>query len=78
MKLKAWLDSERGRYARLASLLGVTVGRVSQIARDGVPKAHLLAVRDFTGGEVSIEDMLEPALDCGGAELRLTPAEARQ
>ncbi len=59
MRLKHWLDAERGRYRALAATLGVTTGRVSQMARDGVPKAHLIAVRDFTGGEVSIEEMLE-------------------
>ena len=64
MQLKQWLDSERGRYGALASHLGVTLSRVSQIARDGVPKAYLLKVRDFTGGAVSIEEMLAaPAPD---------------
>lgn len=58
MRLKEWLDAERGRYRLLAQALGVTIGRVSQMARSGVPKSHLIAVRDFTGGEVSIEEML--------------------
>ena len=61
MRLKDWLDAERGRYKALADDLGLTVGRVSQMARDGVPKAHLIAVRDFTRGEVSIEEMLDTA-----------------
>lgn len=58
MRLKEWLDAERGRYRLLAQALGVTIGRVSQMARSGVPKSHLIAVRDFTGSEVSIEEML--------------------
>jgi predicted XRE-type DNA-binding protein len=58
-KLKLWLDGEHGRYRALATALGVTKGRVSQMARDGVPKSHLIAVRNFTGGAVSIEEMLE-------------------
>lgn len=58
MHLKDWLDSERGRYSALAIHLGVTLGRVSQIAREGVPKSYLLKVRDFTAGSVSIEEML--------------------
>lgn len=60
MRLKDWLDAERGRYSALADALDVTLSRVSQMARDGVPKAHLIAVRDFTGGAVSIEEMLSP------------------
>ena len=60
MHLREWLDSERGRYGALAAHLGVTLGRVSQMARDGVPKAHMLAVRDFTVGAVTVEEMLAP------------------
>ena len=67
MRLKDWLDAERGRYKALADDLGLTVGRVSQMARDGVPKAHLIAVRDFTGGEVSIEEMLDTATPIAAA-----------
>lgn len=58
MRLKEWLDAERGRYSALATALDVTLSRVSQMAKDGVPKGHLIAVRDFTGGQVSIEEML--------------------
>lgn len=58
MQLKHWLDSERGRYGALATHLGVSLSRVSQIARDGVPKTYLLTIRDYTDGAVSIEDML--------------------
>lgn len=56
--LKAWLDEERGRYTALAAHLGVSKGRVSQMANDGVPSKDMLAVRDFTGGEVSLEAMV--------------------
>lgn len=59
MDLKAWLDEERGRYTALASHLGVSVGRISQIADDGVPTKFMFAVRDFTGGSVSLEEMVE-------------------
>lgn len=62
MRLKEWLDSERGRYGALAAHLGLTLSRVSQIARDGVPKSYLLRIRDFTDGAVSIEEMLEPPI----------------
>lgn len=56
--LKAWLDEGRGRYTALAAHLGVSVGRVSQMAKDGVPPKDMLAVRDFTTGEVSLEAMV--------------------
>jgi predicted XRE-type DNA-binding protein len=38
MELKTWLDQERGRYAALAEFLGISAGRMSQIAVDGVPQ----------------------------------------
>lgn len=58
MQLKPWLDGERGRYTALAAHLGVSVGRVSQMAEDGVPPKFMFAVRDFTTGAVSLEDLV--------------------
>lgn len=58
MDLKQWLDGERGRYAALAQHLGISAGRMSQIADGGVPQKFMLAVRDFTAGAVSLEEML--------------------
>ena len=57
--LKTWLSQERGRAKALAACLGVSKARMSQIARGEVPREHLIAVRDFTGGEVSLEAMLK-------------------
>ena len=74
MDLKTWLDGERGRYVYLARKLGVTVGRVSQMARAGVPKAHLVAVRDLTGGDVSLEEMLDPAATPLGGWPEMNPS----
>lgn len=59
MRLRTWLDAERGRYTALAAHLGVTVGRVSQMADTGVSTKFMLAVRDFTSGAVTLEDMVE-------------------
>jgi hypothetical protein len=59
MNLKTWLDEERGRYTALAKHLDVTVGRVSQIADDGVPPKFMLKVRDFSAGVVSLEEMVQ-------------------
>lgn len=56
--LKAWLDEERGRSAALAAHLGVSKGRITQMANDGVPPKDMFAVRDFTQGEVSLESLV--------------------
>lgn len=61
-KLLRWLDAESGRHAGLAAHLGLSKGRISQISRNGVPKRYLIAVREFTGGELSLDDLLEPPL----------------
>lgn len=58
MNLKTWLGEERGRYAALAAHLGVSAGRMSQIADDGVPNKYMEAVRDFTRGVVTLESMV--------------------
>lgn len=59
MNIKTWLNEERGRYTALAAELGVSVGRISQIADDGVPPKYMLSVRYFTAGAVSLESMVE-------------------
>lgn len=65
--LKAWLDDERGRSTALALHLGVTVARVSQMADAGVPPKFMLSVRDFTGGEVSLEALVAARTPDAGA-----------
>lgn len=59
MNLKTWLDAERGRYKALAEHLGVSAGRITQMAEDGVPPKFMLSVRDFTGGAVTLESLVE-------------------
>lgn len=59
MKLKTWLDAERGRCTALAGHLGVSVGRISQMADEGVPVKHMQAVRAFTENSVTLEEMVE-------------------
>lgn len=58
MKLKDWLDAERGRYAALATHLEVSAGRVTQMASDGVPPKFMFTVRDFTAGAVTLEELV--------------------
>lgn len=57
--LKQWLEKERGRSKALAAHLDLTAGRVSQMADDGVPAKYMLAVRDFTQGEVALETLVK-------------------
>jgi DNA-binding transcriptional regulator YdaS (Cro superfamily) len=59
MDLQQWLIAERGRHKALAAHLKVSPGRVSQMAQAGVPIKFMLAVRDFTRGEVTLEDMVK-------------------
>lgn len=63
MLLKDWLKQKRGRKAALAAHLGVHRTMVSQMVSGDVriPPQHYLSIRDFTNGEVSIEDMLPAA-----------------
>lgn len=59
MNLKDWLDAERGRYTELSRLLEVSVSRISQMADHGVPTKYMLTVQEFTGGEVTLQDMVQ-------------------
>lgn len=59
MNLKTWLEAERGRSKALADLLDVSPGRITQMADDGVPPKFMLAVRDFTSGQVTLESLVE-------------------
>ncbi len=42
----------------MAAHLGVSKSRMSQMVSGGVSREHLIAVRDFTKGEVSLEALL--------------------
>ncbi len=59
MELKTWLDAERGRYTALAAHLEVTVGRISQMADEGVPVKYMQSVRSFTKNKVTLEEMVK-------------------
>jgi len=59
MTLGEWLDAERGRAKRLAGHFRVTPSAVSQWRTNGVPVEKMVAVRAFTGGECSIEELLQ-------------------
>ncbi len=58
MKLNEWLDNEVGRTRNLAAHLKRSASAVSQWRTNGVPVDLMRSVRDFTNGDVSIEEML--------------------
>lgn len=58
MDLKTWLESEKGRGALLAGHFDLTPSAVSQWKTNGVPLSLMKAVRDFTGGAVTLEEMV--------------------
>jgi hypothetical protein len=58
MNLTEWLEAESGRAAALAAHFKVTRAAVSQWKSNGVPLAHMKAVRDFTNSAVTLEEMV--------------------
>lgn len=58
MKLTDWLDADRGRLTALAQHFGLTQSAVSQWRTNGVPPQRMKAVRDFTAGAVTLDDMV--------------------
>jgi hypothetical protein len=58
MDLTTWLEAEKGRSAALATYFGKTPAAISQWKRNGVPLDVMKAVRDFTGGAVTLEEMV--------------------
>ena len=57
-KLQTWITAKRGRASALAAHLQVSRSRISQMVTSGVPPKLMLAVRDFTANEVTLEDMV--------------------
>lgn len=58
MDLNTWLDAEKGRSAAMAAHFGRTRAAISQWRENGVPVGLMKSVRDFTGGEVTLEEMV--------------------
>jgi DNA-binding transcriptional regulator YdaS (Cro superfamily) len=61
MDLTKWLDAEPGRNAKLAAHLKRTPAAITQWRKNGVPVDLMKAVRDFTNGEVTLEEMVPDA-----------------
>jgi len=59
MTLNEWLDKEVGRNKKLAEFFCLTPSAVTQWRGEvGVPKNRMIEVRDFTGGEVTLEELV--------------------
>lgn len=58
MKLDQWLESETGRARSMALHFGISESAANQWKTNGVPKGRIKAVSRFTGGAVSVEEML--------------------
>lgn len=58
MNITDWLEAEKGRSAALAAHFGKTPSAVSQWKTNGVPLSLMKAVREFTGGQVTLEEMV--------------------
>lgn len=61
MNLSEWLEAEKGRASAMAAHFDVSRSAVSQWKSNGVPLDYMKAVRDFTSGEVSLEEMVPEA-----------------
>lgn len=60
MTLSDWLDAESGRVTRTAAHFGLTPSAVTQWRTNGVPVERMSAIRELTGGAVTLEDMIPP------------------
>ncbi|HND57418.1 MAG TPA: YdaS family helix-turn-helix protein [Ottowia sp.] len=61
MDFPSWLDADRGRLTSVAEHFGLTQSAVSQWRQNGVPPGRMKAVRELTGGAVTLDDMLPDA-----------------
>jgi hypothetical protein len=64
MDFTSWLEAEKGRATALALHFGKTPAAISQWKNNGVPVALMKAVRDFTGGAVTLEEMVPDSKVC--------------
>ena len=70
MKLREWLKAEPGRCVGLAAHIGVTKSRVSQWSGEPdapIPLKHYRAIVDFSGGEVTVRDLMSQDAELIGA-----------
>lgn len=61
MDLSTWLDGDRGRAKALSEHFKVTGAAITHWRTKGVPADRMRAVHDFTGGAVTLEDLVPPS-----------------
>lgn len=67
MNISTWLDAEQGRTARMAAFFDVSASAVTQWRSNGVPVDRMKAVRDFTDGQVTLDEMIPDPPTCEGS-----------
>lgn len=58
MDLKQWLEAERGRATAMADHFGVNKTAVFGWKVNGVPPDRMKAVREFSAGAITLEEMV--------------------
>jgi len=58
MDFRTWVESEPGRASLLADYFGLTRASITGWKNFGVPPSRMKAVRDLSGGAVTLEEML--------------------
>lgn len=58
MNFGEWIKAQPGRASAAAAHFGVSQSAISQWVANGVPLARMKAVREFSGDEVTLEDMV--------------------
>jgi DNA-binding transcriptional regulator YdaS (Cro superfamily) len=53
-----WIRAAQGRASAASAHFGISLSAISQWTTNGVPVSRMRAVREFTGGEVTLEDMV--------------------
>lgn len=63
MKFTAWLDAAPGRSSALAKFMDRSLTAISLWRQRGVPVRLMKQVRDYTGGQVTLEEMVPETPD---------------
>ena len=58
MNLRQWLEAEYGRATKIAAHFAVSDAAISSWKFNGVPVDRMKAVRDYTEGAVTLDEMV--------------------
>lgn len=69
MKLRDWIEKTGTKQTDLASIVGCSRARITQICAGEIPAARLaVAIVDATKGKVTLNDLMRPSADTVAAE----------